>query len=875
MSKKNIANYFGKTSLIWEAMLLCVMIFLQHRFWIFRNIYKNFGTAMGSGGDSYYNLAIYLQNLNNFNNGQWYSLEGDHYTFYSNIIGVTAHNYAPSLVFAFLYKIFDNPIFVFNFIFFGNIFLTQIGIYLLVRFYTKNKFASLLTSILVPLSQATVWTYYTGHIHAALYWALPFLILLLELFLLENFKIKKTNPLTKNFNLTNIKIFIYILGILVTSLWIFFAEWHILIFSSFWIAIWLLFKLKSFFIDFKKYKIQIISILSVWILCILLLLPLGLNYVKTSKIYNSTRTLDAVASTNFSTESFFGNKIFILAGLNATKGVVQNINPETKTLNDVTTTVSQNGSDFPDKITNFSFILLNILFLPFIFWWISSKQKKYTLEVSLALIFLICSWVALGPVLKIANHKIEYVLLPHYFLYQILFPLQAIRAIWRITAISYLSILVFWAVVLSTYWEYIKAQVIQNFPSKKLTRFYIFGLKLLIGILSIVLIFVQQSGFLGNSIPAISQINPILDAISNLKSSKEKTFFIWQKGGNDDGLDYQLSLHNLKKGHKELNWVAGGIAGTYPDFLSMTTSFINSGKYLDVPAKILAAKKVDFIIYNREVDPVENLKFELSIQKYYERVAKIDNKEIWQLNNIPEYISNYADLNYFLTLSKYQNTSDKIQLLVNIENSTDKVFALQEKVKAEEYVFNFYKNGKKIKTQKLEIGGIAALNPQLGLSYSKELDTVWDTGDIEIKMYSKANKLLATSQVKILSNFEYNKLIIDNEKDSFDYNSTPIRRDNISLGIDTYPVKLSVDVKAGILKNYPQKLVISSNNSVIVNYKNKDGADYGGFPGWLFQPTCHLRGNYFPGDELKFWCVQYLPFDDTFNYSSIKFNQDR
>lgn len=877
MYKKKLVDYFFKTSLIWETLILCIVIFLQHRFWIFRNIYKNFGAVMGSGGDAYYNLSIYLQNLYNFNSGQWYSLEGDHYTFYSNIIGVTAHNFAPSLVFGFLYNIFDNPIFVFNLIFFGNIFLTQVGIYHLIRFYTKNRFVSFLASILVPLSQATVWTFYTGHIHASLYWALPFLILFLELFLKENFEqldIKKITFFSKYIKPLNIKLILYIVGISMTSLWLFFAEWHVITFSSFWIIIWIVFKLKNLVTHYNKYKIQIISILSIWLLCILLLLPLGLNYLKTSKIYNTTRTIDAVVSTNFNAESFYGSKVVFLAGLNATKGVAQNLTIDTKAIDDATATVSKSGSDFPDKITNFSFILLNILFLPFLFWWIFSNKKKYTLEISLAFIFLITAWVAFGPVLKIADRKIEQILLPHYFIYHILIPLQAIRAIWRVTVISYLSILVFWAVVLSKSWEPVRTYIMEQFPFKKLSKVYLIFLQGFVGLLSILLIFIQQSSFFGNAIPAVSQINPVLEAISKVDTRKEKTFYMWQKGDPDDGLNYQLSLHNLKKGYNELNWVFGGIAGTYPDFLNMSSNFINAGKYLDIPSEVLAAKKVDFIVYAISPSDIENKDFSYNISKYYQKVETIGTKEIWKLVQAPEYIDSYTDLKYFLTLSKYQNSSDKIQVIVNVENPTDKVFALQDKVKAEEYVFDFYQKGKKVMTQKLEIGGIAALTPKLGLSYSEELETPKEIGNMEIKMF-KDGVFLTESKVEVLSKYDYEKRLDKELLAKFETKSDIIKGNKISLGISTYPIKMNFEIKSGALNNHPQKLPISINTSVLVNYKNDEGLDYGGFPAWLFQPTCHLYGNYFPGDNLDFWCTQYLPFDETFHYATVKFGQER
>ncbi len=208
---------------------LLALVIVEHIV-LFGSYYRHLGSVIGSGGDSYYNLSLFMQNLLNWKHGQFLSLQGDHISFYQNAIGVTAHVISPSVVFALLLPIFKNPIFIFNLIFFGNIFLLQLGIYFLVRFYTKNIPLSIFAALFVILSPAIVGIYYVGHVHASLYWTLPFLILLFEK-LREQHASKTSNK----------KYIAYAAGIFFCTLWLFFADWHVAIFASIWIGLWVLF----------------------------------------------------------------------------------------------------------------------------------------------------------------------------------------------------------------------------------------------------------------------------------------------------------------------------------------------------------------------------------------------------------------------------------------------------------------------------------------------------------------------------------------------------------------------------------------------------------------------------------------------------------
>ena len=90
---KNSKNFIYKlvNSPLFALALIIGLILAQHRFWLYSEIYTNLYNKIGSGGDAYYNLAIYLQNNTNLLQGKFYSMDGDHFTWWSNIIAVTGH----------------------------------------------------------------------------------------------------------------------------------------------------------------------------------------------------------------------------------------------------------------------------------------------------------------------------------------------------------------------------------------------------------------------------------------------------------------------------------------------------------------------------------------------------------------------------------------------------------------------------------------------------------------------------------------------------------------------------------------------------------------------------------------------------------------
>jgi len=856
-----VKKFFGDHHVF---LLFLIAIFVQHRFWLFDRIYSNPGGQMGSEGDAYYNIAIYMQNLLNLSQGHLYSLDGDHNGFYSNIIGVTAHGFAPSLVFGFLWAIFRNPILVFNLIFFGNLILTQIGIYGLVKHYTKKSWLAFLAGILVVLSQATVGNFYVGHIHASLYWALPFLILFLEkLFTLEKLSKKQ--------------FYSYLAGVFITLLWLYLAEWHIAIFSSIWIVIWTLFKLKYFYINFNVFKSRLLGVVVSYLAVLIILFPLALGYLQSSKVYNTTRTIGSVSATNFATGNFYGIKFLLIPAIYTYSSYLAK--PESQAgLNDLKNNINRNESNFPDGIFNISFWILNLLLIPWLVIWFKRKGNFFNRELSFCIMFLISAWIGLGPFLKIAERTLQNLPLPHYYLYQMILPLSAIRAIWRATAVGYLAVIVLWSSFLGKFWEYVKDYFLsKNKVNKTLPKFLKIAGYSYIVVLIIAFCLIQNNGFRGNAVSAISGDQFLSEKLSQNNNSKStRKIFYWTTDLYDGKYNYFVSKHNFERGFRELEWVSGGIAGTYPVDLEILNQMVLQGKYLDQAVSIFSAKKTDYIIldYQASFKDTKSQEVQTQLSKHYTLEDQNEKWQIWKLSNIQNSYSDSNSLKYSLGLSKFQSTGQSWFMILNMENEKNINYTAPNKVAAENYTFEFWQSGRKITEITQAIGGKAVILPKLGYSQDLELKPKLEAGQATLKLV-KDKQVLWEGEQEILDQTEYEKKIKSSKTEKLEINSQKTQVPDLFLNLTSIPLNLNLKISSGGIFNYPQKLPIDKNHPVISQYYNASGESYNGFPNWLYQASCELKGNYFKEDNLQFWCLQSLPFDQSYNYSGVKVDAKR
>ncbi len=903
-----------KKFVILETLLLFLIIFIQHRFWLYTGIYKNPGSTMGTRGDAYYNLGIFLQNTLNFTTGDFYSLEGDHYALYQGILGATAHNFAASAIFGFVYIFIKNPILIFNLIFFGNIFLTQIGIFTLVKYYTKNPIISLSAAFLFPLSEA-VKTFYVGHIHASYYWALPFLTLFLEKFFekkseLESdkdspYKTKPSEETSKNrfLNLLKktyqqaLKIFKTIknnlnskdiwllLGIAITGIWLLFAEWHVMIFSSLWLIVWLIFKLNFFWKEKKVIWPRLVSVGIIVFFAIAMLAPLAMAYVESSKIFNTTRTLSNVAATNFSTEEFYGNRFVLTPTLQTLKSFTKD--PATiDSFNQAINTVNKSDSSYPDLISNLTFWISVLVYLPWLIILIIKRGDYYPREFLFLNIFLLSALIALGPVIKIGGRNFEQVLLPHFFLYNLYFPLSAIRAIWRVSIVGYIAVLIFWSLILNKIYEFLKSKLEQDSKWQELPKITkrLLTHSALIFCLIVFLSFsvIINAGWRGKALPAYEANTFLFDNFAKDNSTKRtKQVFIWSdrfiRSEENSYFAYQISLHNLKRGFKEIEWTSGGVAGVLPADTQVLETMVRQNKYTNLAVSALAGKKVDLIVQDKEflkgeAQKQENIAQELS--NFYD--LNVENEEfiIWKLKpqlELSQVTNSWKDLNYFATLSKTQIKNGDWQLLLNIENSTDKIYVNPEAVGLTQFSWQFWRDDKLVNQIDEKMGEVAILFPNQGMSFPVKIKPkLLDTGQITLKLIKEDKKIFET-EVEVLKNSEYQKKLKKAQTENLKVTDTSKNFNNYSQfkGLTSVPVKISFRVEQGVIQNHPQKLPISANIKVVSQFYKQESEDYesyGGFTKGFGQPHCRLSGNYFAEDVLNTWCSQHLPYDQKYNF---------
>ncbi len=530
---------------------MLVLIILQHRFWLFAGIYKNFATAIGAKGDAYYNLSLYYQNALNFTTGHWFSLQGDHLAFYSHIIGVTTHDFAPSIVFTILYPVIKNPFIILNMLFLGNLILLQLGMYLLAKRYVKNIFLAMVVALFSALSFGIVGTFYYAHIHAALFWALPWLILFLEMFIVTPSTDRRRNA-------------VLAAGIFVTFGWLVFADWHVFLFSLIWIVVWLLFHVQYMIAQWQNLRRQLIVLLVIFAFWALALMPVALGYFRASQEFNAVRTVGDVVATNFNTEEFYGIRDIAHVVLKTAQGFVGADTAQLLVKADER--INHLNSGYPDPISAISFWGGIAALIPAIILVVWYRGRRYMLELSLLVVFLVAAFVAIGPVSNIGGLPQEFLLLPYYFLYKIFFPLQSIRAVWRAAGIGYLALLLLWGLILQHLWMRLRRRAVFHAVQQKFSV-HMRQLLKVVGIAYIVLLFAgvaifQNRGFFGATVSG-DQPDAFLEKnfATVSKADAPAQVFFWTPNENDAIWNLAISRYNYVQGKRSVVLAAGGTAG--------------------------------------------------------------------------------------------------------------------------------------------------------------------------------------------------------------------------------------------------------------------------------------------------------------------------
>jgi hypothetical protein len=836
--------FFTIINIFKTPVFVTIIYFVQYRFFIFNSQFTSLTKTFGTNHpDGYYIISIIYQNILNIKNHNLYSVTGDHFTWYNNIIATTAHMYALTPVFWIVDYFAKSPITSINIVYFLQLFVLQFGIFHLVNYYTKNKILALLTSLLLPLGSSIVGISYGYHLHVNLYAGLIWMIYFSE-------RLFRSQSKYQSYLLT--------VGVLFSYLFNVFSDWYVAVFSHFFIipyfiGIFIINK-KSILKNKINIKLFIVAILSP----LLILTPLAISTYKTSKIFNTERSTYEIAINQKSFNNF-NNTL----GIGSIFGsAVENIYPRLpsqKTQEDriaLAAEFSQPNILFPDLVTVVIFWLsIALLFLGY-----KEKNREKRIRLRVLIFILVLSLIiSFGPYL-VLNSKITYIKLPYYYIFKLFFPLKAIRYIYRIQSISYLSSLL----ILSIYVE----NALLFFSKKSVnnnSKFNAFKVSLVL-ITLFCIVFSIQSRKQTRIVTEPQRYDLGIDSIisSENQGQKELNFFYWGKDFYDtNSINLFTSYHNYNRGFRELNWVTSGIAGLSPFYDGILQSHVTNKLNSGLIVRTIAGSETDLVIANTEnLSKLEDLE----ISKHYKNIGESEDKKyrVYKLFNPTKNLDNWNELDFNSTISKFQTNNTPIFVTLNTVNKNEsKVYTKPNKNNFENYVMEIIKDNKVIKTEKLDMIQPGFLWPSFGISQTFSIKNNLKNGDYKIEI-SKNGVVINTKNFTVISNQEYkNKL---RSATDFKIESKQINlNNNFNLPNIVVPFQSEFKIKDGVLNNYPQKTDLQPNNNIVffnVNNKNEK-LDLS----QVYNPhICKLEGNYFPEDEINMSCLARTTSDINFNY---------
>jgi hypothetical protein len=826
----------------WIALLI-VAIFIQHRFWLFGAIYSDPTNTMPGDGDANYNLSTMMQSALNFINGQWLSLEADHYTWWIKALGVTAHQTFFGVVFYILFLIANNSALAYNIIQFGNLWMIQIGVFFLAKRFGSNNYFAIIAALLIPLSQS-YQTLYPTHVHASYYGLLPFIILFLDIFIEE-------------FNLSSIKKALLIAGLTFGGLLTVLSDWHVFVFSSVFVGIYVLFRTKFIILRFNKHFKHYALLLIPALIVSLFAIPLIFNTLESSRVHNSVRTVGDVSGTSFTIEAFLGIDSVIGPVINTIGTRYPELGVEGLKVIEVGRILNRSRSTYPDPLFNFSFWLSLFILIPWIVLLIKNKGNYYSKEFALLVIFLVTSIIIVGPLLKLNNRPYTNIPLPYYILYKLYYPFQAIRAVWRAAIIGYIAIIIIWSGVLTKIWNYINHKI-SNTNFKRVLIAY-FSLFLIFGLLF------QNSGFVGGSKPAIKNDSELISIFDDITNGSTTEIYVWRYSDQElDNYIVNISRYNLKNKNRLINWVMGGIHGAPPYEATMVSNMHHLNRNINLIPQVLRSKNVPFVIQEKNSDRYfGESKF---IDNYYNLDFQTSKYAVWKLDESSS-IQTKAEPDYSLSGSRYLGLGVKYHGFFNTENMSDQIFANPNQIVATKYDLKLEKDSEVKFQSSFESGQAAFLLPKMGKSINFSFTPRFiEPGNYNLKIYNE-DRLLAEKSIEILENSNFKDKIktLRSTQTSLEKVTNFASPYNFTPRLETQQ-KLTLKINSGGIFNESTFGIKPLKDKEVIAQFSKNGVDDAYLFGKSFeQAPCPLYGDYFEGDEVVFWCKQLSPFDMTFN----------
>ena len=821
-----------------EIALVTLTYWIQYRYFVFSLQFGNLTQTFGENHpDAFYALGIIYQNLLNLREGRWYSLAGDHYAWYEGIIGTTHHMYAWTPLAALLARFWDEPLGIYNVLYFLNLVLIQFGVYFLLRLYTRSRLVALLVSLLVPIGPSLVGISYGLHPHVFLYagmiWAL---------YALERFKLSSTRRAALGWGV------LFGVGYLYTLV----SDWHSAIFAHVLLVPFGVYYLRSR--PLRRHKLWRVGVLGVALVVPLLVtVPLGLGFLQTSRNFNTTRSLRAISILQRGRNTL-NNSL----GLGTLAGpVFENVYPR----------VSTNGTEAERIALARRFTRSNLLYPEIIstlvFWTgglglalaaFLDRRRLRRRSVLFYGVVVLGSLIALGPFV-VVGMEMGSMKLPYYYIYKLVYPLQAIRYIYRVQAVTYLAALVTLGLWLAQGRVLVETKLLESVSSGR--KRLVSGL--LVSVLAGTLISVQSVGH-ERVIDEPAEYELSLSefvADYNLAGNELDYYYIGRDLFDTYNLNLFTSYHNYKRGFRELSWVTHGISGFHPQVEETMEGQMTRGDNYNLLADTLSAQGVDLIIAH---EPDLNFAQERALKAHYKRLGTTSDERfaVFALETPAAVNQDWSSLEHQVGLSRTQSEKGPVFYTLGLRNAREEVYTkATPTATTQEYELRILnEQEQEVGRQTLAYSEFAHLWPGYGSAQTFELSPRLARGKYTAVLdYAEEEK--GRSSFEVVSAAEYAQKITQAEELTVRSESLPvpeITRNDVAV-----PLQTKLQIQSGVWQNYPAKTELRPNYSLMVEYRNpRDNTTQ------TQTDICAPEGNYFAGDTLVYACRFVLPAEPGF-----------
>ena len=820
-----------------HVLLATLLYWVQYRYFIFSLQFGSFRESFGHNhSDALYALSIIYQNLLNIRQGDWYSLAGDHYTWYEGIIGTTHHMYAWTPLAGLLASFWDEPLGIYNVLYYLNLVLIQFGVYFLLRLYTKSNLVALLVSLLVPLGPSIVGISYGLHPHVSMYAGVVWV-----LYGLERLRLATSRRAILGWGC--------LVG--VGYLYTLFSDWHSAIFGHvLFIPYGLYYLGRSLPRSFGRWRVGTLSVAIG--LPLLLVLPLGFGFLRTSQTFDTSRSLTVISILQRDK-----NNLNNSLGLGKIAGpAVENIYPRV-----VTGVPEEQLIETARRFTDMN-VLYPDLISTVVFWgglvaavsclWVDWRLLRRRSFLFWGIVVL-CSLIALGPFVVIGA-QIGTVKLPYYYIYKLIYPLQAIRYIYRIQAVTYLAALI----TLGIWLAQVQALALARLPLPEIKKRGLINALLLVTVMG--LVSVQSARHEKVISPPAEYKLSLSELVADYNAQRRELDYYYF--GEDLFGTYNLNLftsyHNYRRGFRELSWVTHGISGFHPHGERSMEGQMTRGDNYELIVDTLSGQGVDLVVTHT---PDITAGQEKQIEAHYTEVGTTSDGlfKVFALDSPAEVNKDWGSLGHAVTLSQTQTPRQPLFYTLRLQNdSQSKVYVKDaETATTQTYRLSIYDEAdREVVTEELAYSEPAHLWPGYASAQTFEISHRLNPGVYRTHL-SYAGETKDEREFRVIPRREYRQKLEAEQELSVvapEIVVPELTRNDVAL-----PLPVELTVQTGAWQNHPPKTELRPNYSFAADFVHEDTGEVQNR-----QNLCKLPGNYFPGDTLFFACFFTLPGEEVY-----------